>query len=392
MRYRRKVLQDRLKELEHLVTGRGESYLPFISNEKGKVTEEKTEQFISEMLGAFQRYIKFNPRRTLSGETLEMYESFLYCAILSLGMEHSRRDYKVINWRISSVFEDIVNRAEKVEIVGCNSYDRYLEDCCRAYHAACDIRDEHQRKIWNDPNPALRNMVADLGSTLPETDSDFFIGVKRSIEFLGYPPFMECFPEETLCKLRKGYDQKETLSERKTETAALSVTAEAQSNSAAEYDEAAVENAMHEYLVKLAQKQEQNEQIDEAIDSLREDETYSDNKALSGFTVEEVRKREQDKADDELLAVKSEWKQRIVFDEETLYQNFQRFLRLYFDSPDRRYFVEDIRNMVDTFLYEHRISIFSLGDDYGMINYYIDRTKNRIEREIEREIERGKRK
>lgn len=85
-----------------------------------------------------------------------------------------------------------------------------------------------------------------------------------------------------------------------------------------------------------------------------------------------------------LLAVNPEWKSRIVFDGNTLYENFQRFLQLYFDSPDRVRFAEDIGNMVDTFLYEHGVSAFSPGDDYGMIHYYIDRMKIRIERKIER--------
>lgn len=383
MRYRRMVIQDKLKEIERLVTGRAESFLPLISDKNGRVSKEKTKRFISEMLGAFRRYIEFHPRRKLREETLEMYESFLYCAVMSLGIERSRRDREVIHRSASSVFEDIVRRAENVEIVGCGSYDRYLADCFCAYQNACDRRDERQREIQNDPNPAFRNAVADLGSTLPETDSDFFIGVKSSLEFLGYPPFMECFTDETLRALRKGYKQNEELSESETEK---KTGKSLSSIPIAEYDYE--EDAKYAYLMEFAQKLDRNEQIDEAIDSLPEHETYADDKALGSFTPEEIRKREQDKADDELLAVRAEWEQLIIYDKETLYQSFQRFLRLYFDSPDRRYFVEDIENMVDTFLYENGLSAFSLGDDYGMINYYIDRMTSRIKREIAR----GKRK
>ncbi|MBD5105084.1 MAG: hypothetical protein HDT47_09540 [Ruminococcaceae bacterium] len=365
MRYRRKVLQDRLKELEHLVTGRGESYLPLISNEKEKVTKEKTEQFISEMLGAFQRYIKFNPHRTLSGKTLEMYESFLYCAILSLDMEHSRRDYKVINWRISSVFEDIVNRAEKVEIVGCNSMDSYMKECYRAYRTACDMRDEHRRKSMNDP--ILRNFSFDIGPAMPETDSEFCIEVKRSLELLNYPTFIECFADEAMRKFREDY---ENGAEKPT------VPLNVELPSFTHYDDE--ENG------GFALRHERDRLIDEALDSLGEDETYDDSKMLKNFTDEEIRAREQGRAQEELYAVEAKWKDEIVFEGETLIQNFVQFLSLYFESPDRRYFAEDIRNMVDTFLYEHRISAFSLGNDYGMISYYIDRTKSRIEKEIER--------
>lgn len=115
--------------------------------------------------------------------------------------------------------------------------------------------------------------------------------------------------------------------------------------------------------------------IDEQIESLGENATYADNEVLNRLKQEKIKESEKRKAEEEFLAVKPDWKISIVFAKETLCENFYRFMWLYFDSPNRKYFVEDIKNMVDTFLCEHGMSAFSLGDDYGMINYYVDRIK-----------------
>lgn len=405
MRYRRMTLKDKLRKIEQRVMGRAQSYLPLICDEGGHVDKEKTERFVEEMLGALKRYAELDPRREALGkETLEMYESFLYCAVMSLGFERSRRDSVVKNWRISSVFEDIIRRAEKTDIYGCGGYGEYLKDCYRAYRAACGRRDEFLRS-------APYNVFYHLPPALSEKDSDFFIEVKQSLDELGFPPFVECLPEKTLLMLSRAYDGGDNFAGgeagEKPERAVVPETKSAPNAaepvvmtvSYEEYDEeydddeipldedelpADVQDALYEARVEALIEREENERIDEELEALDETETYADSKALSNTPPERIRQREQSKSEDEFIAVKAAWINKIVFDRNTLCGHFYRFMQLFFDCPDRRYFVEDIENMVDTFLFEHGISAFSLGDDYVMVNFYVDKMTDRIEREIER--------
>lgn len=357
MRYRRLTLKDKLRSIERLVTGRAESYLPLISDENGRVSKEKTERFIAEMLDSLRHYIEFSPNRSLNGDTVKMYESFLRCALMSLRFERSKYNREIFEWKLPSAFEDIVRSAENVEIVGCNSYDSYLKGCYRFHRSALDGNDHIN----------LGGVVIPARIDAPlytDTDSDFFIGVKKSLDLLDQPRFIDRLPQDTLEVLRRDYEKNHA------ETPVAK-------------EERIIEprrfNDPDEMMADVYAEMGERQQIREDLENFG-DKTYFDLNHDTRDVISVLRERSEER----LTEIAVEWKQNIVFDEDTLAEHFHNFVRLYFDSPDRRYFVEDIENMVDTFLFEHGLSAFSLGDDYAMVNYYVDRMKERIKREIER--------
>lgn len=386
MRYRRIVLKEKLRDIEQLVTGRSESYLPLIYDENGRVTKEKTERFIEEMLETLRRYVAFDENRTLDEDTVKMYESFLYCALMSIHLERLPRDRSVTQWGLPSVFEDIIRIAEEVDIPGCESYNSYLEECYRDYLAECKMRDEQEKNSSLPIHYRIRSYA-------PETDSDFFRGLKEALEELGYPHFIKSLPEETLKLLENGANSSGKMGMAKAPVLKKEpiYNYDEPSNEEDPYgispdedDEDVYEPVLDENFAEHMRHLDENDKISEEIGSLADDKTYSDNRFLKSVSRDSIRSVEQNQAYAEDYAVIGHWKNDILFDEETLCENFYRFMWLYFDSPDRKRFVEDIENMVDTYLFEHGISGFSIGDDYGMVTYFIDHLRSRIEREIKR--------
>lgn len=417
MLFRRSLVKDKLLDIERLVTGRAESYLPLISDKDGCVSKEKTELFIAEMLGSLRRYIGQVKGRTLSEDTVKMYESFLYCALMSLNFKRSLRAGEVLEWNIPSLFEDIIRLAENADIKDCGSYNSYLRNC---YHT-------HRSSLEREPSKLEKiiriNRHAPVCSA---NDSDFLIGVKESLNALGYPRFVDCLPEKTLERLSLGYEQKDiSISDNneKMEPAEVPVLKESkrdytgyfeatESNYEEDvfdgddrdedpYEDQPGQDFDEDFLSKedlfysdpdafaeYCERGERRREIEETLPSLKKDQAYEDDPTLRYIPREEIIDFEQSNSMDKLDAIIPEWKQSTVFDKGTLCENFYRFVWLYFDSPDRKYFVEDIENMIDTYLYEHDVSAFSMGDDFAMVNYFIDQMKIRIEREIRR----GKRK
>lgn len=136
------------------------------------------------------------------------------------------------------------------------------------------------------------------------------------------------------------------------------------------------------------EEEERLEVIFEALDSLGEDQLYTDNEVLREYSMEEIMDFERRKAEKELLDSAEDWRENIA-DHHRFFDSCDRFTKLYF-STDHTDMKKDIENMIDTFLYENGISAFSFGEDYGLITYHIEKIQSRIEAEIERAKERKK--
>lgn len=74
------------------------------------------------------------------------------------------------------------------------------------------------------------------------------------------------------------------------------------------------------------------------------------------------------------------WKANITSPEKFI-SKYMRYRELYFEVGRYR-MVSDIENMIDTFLYNHKLSAFSLGDEYGKITYRLDSVKKVLENEM----------
>lgn len=410
MRFRRAVIKHKLRNLEDLITGRTASFKPLITDADGKVSGEKTEKFINEMLGSLRRYVGFGRRGELGEDTIKMYESFLYCAVMGLSFERSRRSRMVWNWKRSSSFEDIIRLAENVEPNGCGSYNGYLRDCYRIHRETLDdCRSSGTAKGRNFLD-GLNIPVHIADPVYIYKDSDFFIGMKQSLSKLGFPVLVRCLPEKTLERLRIGYEQNVPDPDEKMEQAEVPELKKPVYNYAEKNpDEYGPENVEEDYnsgydeqfdydpdffdydynrdpdkLAGIYQEEAEQEHIGEALGSLGEDQQYSDSKNLKRYSYDEIVKVEQKKSEERFELLSLAWENSVVFDKTLLCGHFYRFLWLYLDNPDRGFFASDVENMADTFLCEQSASAFSLGDNYAMVNHYVDQMKNRIEREIGR--------
>ncbi|MBS7370422.1 MAG: hypothetical protein KIG62_09875, partial [Oscillospiraceae bacterium] len=84
MDFRHEEFDKQLKEINDIVTGRNTALSAYICDESGKASDERIDRLISELLDGLINYHKqlySNLPYTLSEETRELYECFLYCTI-----------------------------------------------------------------------------------------------------------------------------------------------------------------------------------------------------------------------------------------------------------------------------------------------------------------------
>lgn len=365
--YRKAVLHNRLKELEDNISGYGTEYLPLIVGEDGRIIPEKLNVFIDDMLESLEHYVGLFPERTLDPQTREMYRKYLYCAVSTLQYK-----WQINGWQtdISKTFGDIIERATDIDIDECDDYHDFLM---------------LQYRLHLDPNIRI--------------GSDFFNLAQQNMQFLGMEYALE-LPRETRVELCREYARANNISEE--DNADEMLWAEdpvrynkeldkweeariAEDNTTPEEMQAIVDELAEEYEKEQSEKQPYLD----AVRSLGEDQLYTDNELLKNLSETEVKGYKSDvEFEDYLDNVISALQDKIAIDPQGYFENLDGFARLYFDSfhPEHLHddFVDDVRNMVETYMYEHSVSAFSFGDYYGLITYQVKRAKKRVEFEIER--------
>ncbi|MCH5193287.1 MAG: hypothetical protein J1F11_04945 [Oscillospiraceae bacterium] len=131
-------------------------------------------------------------------------------------------------------------------------------------------------------------------------------------------------------------------------------------------------------------EQERNKPLFEALDLLSEDESYKDNEMLADRSEKDLKEIEEKKAEQEMFDTIYNWRKNTV-DGIKFFENLVKFSDLYFMDLEPPPLADDIKNMVDIFLYEHKLSAFSLEDSYINILYHIEEMKNRIRQEALKE-------
>ena len=84
MDFRLETFNERLKEISNIVTGRNTELAAYISDEDGKISDERIEHFVSNLIEGLVNYnqqLYSHLLYKLSDETRELYECFLYCTI-----------------------------------------------------------------------------------------------------------------------------------------------------------------------------------------------------------------------------------------------------------------------------------------------------------------------
>lgn len=104
---RKEMLDNRFRSAENSIIGRDNSFLPFITNRSGAISERKLNSFINELMNGLFKSGKAGvitrPR------FIEMCECFLYCTIQGIGEYNERYRYAE---RGACFFSDIVDIAK----------------------------------------------------------------------------------------------------------------------------------------------------------------------------------------------------------------------------------------------------------------------------------------
>lgn len=110
---RRRMLNDQLEKLKNRMTGRDNSFYPFITNRSGEISERKLEAFIKELTDKPMEYTNSNSfylsRYDAKRSYKKLCKCFLYCAIQGISDYNSEYFYPE---RTASLFSDIVKLAE----------------------------------------------------------------------------------------------------------------------------------------------------------------------------------------------------------------------------------------------------------------------------------------
>lgn len=110
---RKRMLDDQLEKLKNRMTGRDNSFYPFITNRSGEISERKLDAFIKELTDKPMEYTNSNSfylsRYDAKRSYKKLCKCFLYCAIQGISDYNSEYFYPE---RTASLFSDIVKLAE----------------------------------------------------------------------------------------------------------------------------------------------------------------------------------------------------------------------------------------------------------------------------------------
>lgn len=356
IRNRKTVLNESLKALSELIEGHSSSLSPFTADENGKISEERVNTLISELIDCLNRCRRLEKRRTLNKKTEELYRAFLY---LSIWGPFLSSDSLI---RPAESFSDIIEFAKGFEDSG--------------FEERVDL-------LMADLNGYVTRYCGNKYGADIQKNGSFGILLWVMRDYMEHFALLSFSREEQimLCGL---YAKRFGLSEKEKQQLTEDVLYQL-------YDYEKDMEKYNEYLIGLAAEEEaeQRAEYEKEVKEGRFEGTFAEYQRAEldrsdPITDEDVARLFGDEAEIEDENATAEWLDLLV-DPRRYCKCFDAFVESYFQI-DRAAFVNDISDMLDAFLFEHKLSAFSFGDDYLMINYYLEQSRNRVETEIARGI------
>ncbi len=327
MKFRRKAFNEMLADISDLISGRGSSLIPFITDEAGNISDDRIDNLISELLDCLGRYNKeVNVFSNIDNDDKlrEFYSCFLYCAIRGIAdFEYPDID-DYIMVRPVTQFSDIIRMAKDPHTLSVSSENELkkmeFDSSCTHYmntgfFSCCDMAYE------------LLTGESVVGTFAPEDTAELVHPTDRMYEQLAE---------------KSGFDSAD------------------------------------EYIVDMLLA----EAKDNGFDTIEEYEEYCRSLSEENVMTEE----EEQQLEEELEYCKQVqesrdiWKKTIT-SAELFIERYMRYRELYFEVG-RNSMTADIENMTDTFLYEHKLSAFSLEERYGMIAYRLETMEGVLKTEM----------
>lgn len=321
---RTRMLDNQLQKLKDQMTGRNNSFYPFITNKNGEITERKLSSFINELTNKPNQYVdsdSFDKYCYLNGKSYKkLCKCFLYCAIQGIAA------YKYADFcpeRTSSLFSDIVKLAE----FKYNTFFKAEEELAK-----------HEFENYLSEGKYYYS---------EELIYSCFFHFDALYSLLSGNSITEIFPKDLYDTLYSNHYAKE----------------------AEIYGCDSIEEYFEIY-------QSHDTSLDEEYD-VPEDEDYIDYDEIMGETEEEHRKG---------LSQFKETYLKTVVSPQNYINNYLEFRKLYFKLSEyhRKNFFNDIVLMVDAFLYDHGLSPMTDNDIYAEFDRRSDRLYNIIKQKSEK--------
>lgn len=382
--YRTVLLSDKMDELEGLISGKGISFLPMITDDDENTVPEKLEALIKDLIESLKHYLELENRKLEDWEE-EMYSCFLYCAMSMTRMKENRRDPLLRLEKRSQSFGDIIELAEDVgtDKTDIESYYDFLKLFYSWYRDECKvIFEKYDRRDFTDKRSKFCSQMM-YALKLTFMKPEFFINPPREIRI-------------ALCE--------EYARENRISKSANAIYLQIAEDPDKFYEELFdIRQSDRRYPDPRESNPYPDENEDENVDlydpvkemeyerdkaimrdlgSVSSSGSYEDNDWLKDLTPEELMRYER------LRCINKNSDKNLYYlmhgvDSHELQKRFQRFTELYYDS-DHSGFLGNVQRMVEAYLIENRLSSFAFGDDYGLIMYQIERAQKRIASEIER--------
>ncbi len=316
---RKRMLDDQLEKLKNRMTGRDNSFYPFITNRSGEISERKLEAFIKELTDKPMEYTNSNSFYLSRYEANRSYKRlckcFLYCAIQGIAVYNEGEKYAERSPRFFSDITDIALHKNNLFLMDENTLHSY-EFTSSEY----DLQ-EGECRYYSKFNE---------GGFFRNADMAYYILTGKHI--------VSTFPKD---------EYRQRLHEWESEIA---------------YYEGY--NTYEDYLEAMKNAEDEYEYLDSSdlpddikCECIDEDEW-----------IEEIKLIEKQKEKNE------EWKKTVVSPENYV-KNYLDFRKLFFALPEykRKYFFDDIVLMVDVFLYEHGLSPITNDELYAEFDDHTDR-------------------
>ncbi len=339
LRFRKEDLEKKLEDIKNTVNGRELNFFEFMEEKFGAVTDRNLELLIEELLECLIHYKAVDgfggDWNKVSDLQQEFYECFLYCTMQGAAwVKDFDTMLQIACFDVAHTFADIVNMAKDPNTISTKTHEVLLNNEFR-----CD----------------------DFGIV-----EDGFFGMCN-----------ECYQLITGKKIIHTY----TLEEQNKMEAVLQ---EELNEFVDSYMESQTELAQERGFQNL----EEMEAYDEAQDLKEAREAGFDNvqdyyNQLSEESMTEADYKYQEDMQawqEELFQKQQNWLHGLL-NPQKFVERYLRYRELYFQVEFQK-LPTDIENMVDAYLYEQGISAFSLGEDYGMLSYRLERMQNTLRNEI----------
>ena len=327
LQYRKNQIERKIEAIRDVLSGYHNSPYTRIEDENGRVDAGKLDEMIEGMTDSLCRYLENEGKKLPGKKQLEFYKSFLYCAILSPVIEFDAL-CPFYGYYISKNYGSLLFLAE-----------------CEMDHESLKDLISYEQKTWTEPDDEQCGLLYTARVAYEELSGK---NLKDS-----YSPK----EKKILKELEKEWNEGEAVYER---GPGITNAEEADENTDS-YEEPEPLYPEDEYEVYEETPEEKYENY------LREQE------------------REQEEFEEYLREANElfeKWKAHIP-DAERFMKEYLSFRSMYLSkSVDRSRLKEDIKNMVDVYLYEQEITVYALDNNFSLVDRLMDGMANRVSREI----------